>query len=120
MREQELLTLIHFWRYGDIHKEFTLAVLLLGVVPFLAGMSVYALSNAPPDIQNRKEFTTCSIKPSEFPANAELEFYGCPTVRVYINNWDSLTPVEQSSITQLLTSKGFVENETGTEPTINK
>jgi hypothetical protein len=60
------------------------------------------------DNTNRREYTYCPIPDSTARSlNAEID--GCPLMRVYINNWSSLTVLQQNTIDTQMRTLGFVD-----------
>lgn len=70
---------------------------------FMVAMGAISL-----DSSNRREYTWCPMTDSNAKTlNAEIN--GCPLVRVYINDWNRLTPLQQSDIDSRMRAMGFVD-----------
>jgi len=86
-------------------------IIIVLVITALATMSsmlyVQALSNPSVDDSGRREYVYCPINPSLLDTSTTYELNGCPTVRIYVDNWNSLTALKQSSIDTQLRSAGF-------------
>lgn len=65
--------------------------------------------------KNSREYTYCPLSSNDL-SSFTGEVDGCPLARVYVNNWNSLSSVQQSTIDTLLRSKGFVD--IGENPTV--
>jgi hypothetical protein len=74
-----------------------------------ASANALAASTITVDNANRREYTYCPLSDTDVKSfGGEID--GCPVVRVYVNNWSTLTPTEQTTIDTLLRSKGFVDS----------
>lgn len=81
-------------------------VIVLSLIGYAYSSSLSATTTL--DTSNRRIYTYCPLSNSDINSfNGEID--GCPVVRVYISNWTSLSPTQQSTIDTLLTSKGFVD-----------
>jgi len=61
------------------------------------------------DSSGRREYTYCPISDSLVKSlNAEIN--GCPLIRIYVNHWSSLTPLQQTDIDTKLRAIGFVDS----------
>ena len=56
---------------------------------------------------NRREYTWCPI--NDQLAKTNIEVNGCPIVRVYVNDWNRLTVLQQASIDSQMRGLGFVD-----------
>ena len=59
------------------------------------------------DNSDRREYGYCPISPEVMLSKAQFEINGCPIVRVYVSNWNSLSEIEKSTIDTQLRSSGF-------------
>jgi len=86
-------------------------IIIILVVTALTTMStliyVQALSVPAIDNSGRKEYVYCPINPSLLDTSTTYELNGCPTVRIYVDRWNSLTPLQQTNIDTQLRSSGF-------------
>lgn len=77
----------------------------------LVGIGLGALSGAvyaqTIDNSGRREYVYCPIDPALLSSRTTYEINGCPTVRVYVDNWNSLTALDKTSIDSQLRSSGF-------------
>lgn len=70
---------------------------------------VYGASITSIDNSSRREYTYCPLSDSDVKSfNGEVN--GCPLARVYVDNWNSLSSIDQQKIDTLLRSKGFVDS----------
>jgi len=81
------------------------SLLILGLLVYVEAQTrTITLDNS-----NRREYTYCPLSDSEIKSlNAEIN--GCPLVRIYVNDWNKLTSLEQTAIDTLLRGKGFVDS----------
>ena len=89
-----------------------LIALSASMIPFiLYSTNAFGISLSPTittDNTDRRMYTYCPLNNNDILSfNGEVD--GCPLARVYVNNWNSLTPTQQTTIDNLLTSKGFVD-----------
>lgn len=57
---------------------------------------------------NRRVYTYCPINATQVTSfHGDIE--GCPIVRVYVNNWNTLPLANQTAIDTMLRTKGFVD-----------
>lgn len=88
-------------------------VLILSIASAIA-ISIPILANAlttttTTDNADRRSYTWCPLNQTNIASfNGELD--GCPLTRVYVNNWHSLTALQQTSIDIMLRSKGFIDS----------
>jgi len=61
------------------------------------------------DNSGRREYTYCPISDT-LAKSMNAEINGCPLTRVYVNNWNSLTPLQQTDIDTKLRAIGFVDS----------
>ena len=71
------------------------------------------------DNANRREYVYCPLNSTNIAtinplASSELD--GCPLVRIYINHWNTLPILNQTTIDTMLRSKGFTD--AGENPTL--
>jgi len=59
------------------------------------------------DNSNRREYTWCPINDQLAKTNISVE--GCPLARVYINDWNRLTVLQQTTIDSQMRGLGFVD-----------
>lgn len=84
---------------------FIIPISLMIVLPLI----VYGVSISTIDNSGRREYTYCPLSDSDVKSMS-AEINGCPLARVYVNDWNSKTPLEQTTIDILLRSKGFVDS----------
>lgn len=94
-------------------KEIHTVVIALSMIVLMAviySVNVQAqISRETIDNSGRREYTYCPISDNDAKSiNAEIN--GCPLMRIYINAWNDLTPLEQSAIDSKLRSLGFVDS----------
>lgn len=73
------------------------------VLGSLSGI-VYAQSI---DNAGRREYVYCPIDPSLLSARTTYEINGCPTVRIYVDNWNNLPTLDKTTIDTQLRNSGF-------------
>lgn len=61
------------------------------------------------DNADRREYTWCPINDQLARTNISVE--GCPLTRVYVNDWNKLSPLQQNTIDTQLRSLGFVDSD---------
>lgn len=82
----------------------SLSIILTIAIAYGASLSTSTIDNA-----GRREYTYCPISDT-LSKSLNAEINGCPLVRIYVNNWNSLTPLEQSTIDSQLRVIGFVDS----------
>ena len=93
-------------------KNQTIAILgIIGIIAgSISGIAYGSLTSNTITIDNsdRREYTWCPISDQLAKTNIEIE--GCPLTRVYVNDWNKLTVLEQTQIDTELRSLGFVDS----------
>jgi len=87
--------------------KFMIAVAIVGISVTIVMSVGIAFGAITIDSSNRREYTWCPI--SDTTAKTNIEVDGCPVVRVYINDWNRLTILQQSSIDTQMRGLGFVD-----------
>lgn len=67
----------------------------------------YAIGTPSVDNSDRREYVYCPISPLSLNTATDYNIEGCPTVRIYVYHWNTLTPIQQTSIDSQLRSSGF-------------
>ena len=85
--------------------KYIIIALIIGI---LSSIPIVAYGAITLDNSNRREYTYCPITDNLAKSlNAEID--GCPLVRVYVNNWNTLTSLQQTTIDSQLRGLGFVD-----------
>jgi len=85
---------------------FISAIIAVGIASYSYSASITTKTI---DNSGRREYTYCPISDTLVKSlNAEID--GCPLTRVYVNNWNSLTPLQQTDIDTKLRAIGFVDS----------
>lgn len=90
--------------------KYTPILIIIGVVlGSISGIAYGAITANSITIDNsgRREYGYCPISPETMLSRAQFEINGCPLVRVYISNWNELSPTDQTTIDTQLRSLGF-------------
>lgn len=92
-------------------RTFYLLIFILVGIPLLVGGISIAFALIPNtstiDNAGRREYGYCPVDPSTISSRAQLEINGCPLIRAYVTNWNSLTPSDQSTIDSQMRLLGF-------------
>jgi hypothetical protein len=92
-----------------LNKGIILAI-ALGVIAFsIPFIYVVAVPVDPLDNAGRREYVYCPVNPSLLSSRTTYEINGCPSVRIYVNNWNQLSVLDQTAIDSQLRSAGFKE-----------
>ena len=93
-----------------MHTRYFIIIGLVAIWAITASM-IYAdaqVRTITVDNSNRREYTYCPLSDSDVKSFGG-EINGCPLMRVYVKNWNNLTPLQQSTIDTLMRGKGFVD-----------
>lgn len=92
-------------------------VIILSISSPLLSFMVYAQTQEQEDIiipeiiDNRKEYVYCPIDLEALDKSISYEINGCPTIRVYVENYDRLTTLQKADIDTKLKANGFTSKE---------
>lgn len=91
--------------------EIFLVLVTVVVFTVIAVHDSYSASITTKTIDNsgRREYTYCPISDT-LAKSMNAEINGCPLTRVYVNNWNNLTPLQQTDIDTKLRAIGFVDS----------
>ena len=84
------------------HLNYLYIILIVSIISFTVANAVPSINNA-----SRREYVYCPINPTTLDQSTTYEINGCPNVRIYVNNWNTLTPLQQTSIDAQLRGLGF-------------
>jgi len=85
---------------------FISAIIAVGIASYAYSASITTTTL---DNSGRREYTYCPISDTLAKAiNGEIN--GCPLSRVYIKDWNKLTPLQQTDIDTKLRAIGFVDS----------
>lgn len=85
-----------------------IALALIPIIMYATNAFGASISPTTTIDNSRRVYTWCPLNSTNIASfNGEVD--GCPLSRVYVNNWNSLTPIQQATIDNMLTSKGFVD-----------
>lgn len=82
-----------------------IAFIIFGLSVLSVGVAYGAITL---DNNSRREYTWCPISDTNVKAMS-AEISGCPVVRVSVNNWNSLSALEQNTIDTRMRAMGFVD-----------
>jgi hypothetical protein len=85
---------------------FAITAMVLGSISGIAYGAITS-STITLDNSNRREYVYCPIDTTTLSVSTTYEINGCPTVRIYINNWNTITELDKTSIDTKLRSAGF-------------
>lgn len=88
-------------------RKTDITIVICATILIAFGTSMIAMGAVSVD-NGRREYTWCPLTDSNAKTlNAEIN--GCPLVRVYINDWSRLTPLQQSDVDSRMRAMGFVD-----------
>ena len=96
----------------DVTKAGIICLVSLVVVGLISyiheaiGLSVIPNSISV-DSSNRREYVYCPIDSLLLSSKTTYEINGCPIVRIYVDNWNNLSALDQASIDTQLRNAGF-------------
>lgn len=76
-------------------------VLLVSVISYATALTTSV------DSSNRRQYVYCPFDPTLFSSKTTFEISGCPLARIYVDNWNSLSPTDQTTIDTQLRNNGF-------------
>jgi len=85
---------------------FISAIIVVGIASYAYSASITTTTL---DNSGRREYTYCPISDT-LAKSINGEVNGCPLARVYINDWNKLTPLQQTDIDTKLRTIGFVDS----------
>lgn len=77
----------------------------------MIGLTTYSYAIAQTEIITRKEYVYCPIDVDTLDNSIVYEINGCPTVRMYVENYDRLDTLTRTNIDVTLKARGFEEKE---------
>lgn len=88
-------------------RKSSIAIVICLTILIAFSTAMIAMGAVSLDGSNRREYTWCPINDQLAKTNVSIE--GCPIVRIYVNDWSRLTPLQQTTIDTQLRTLGFVD-----------
>jgi hypothetical protein len=79
----------------------------VGIIAFVVPALGVTTTTTTVDNSNRREYVYCPIDSLLLNSKTTYEIDGCPTVRLYVNNWNNLATTDKTAVDTQLRSAGF-------------
>lgn len=90
--------------------KYTHAVLIaIGIIAL--SVTIYSVNAQISEPVTRKEYVYCPVDVNALDKSVTYEINGCPTVRIYVENYNTLDTLTKTNIDTTLKSQGFKEKE---------
>ena len=90
-------------------KHIIIILIALGIIALSA--TIYSVNAQIEETITRREYVYCPVDTSALDKTVTYEINGCPTVRIYVENYDRLTIIQKSDIDAKLRADGFLPKE---------
>lgn len=86
---------------------FLIPIIFLSLIPTFLYVFGASLNTSTIDNSGRREYGYCPLNTESLSSRAQIEVNGCPLVRVFITNWNQLSPIDQQTIDSQMRALGF-------------